>query len=221
MMDLMDAYSRMLEHFGPLGWWPADTETEMMIGGILTQNTTWASVEKAIGNLKRENLLTLEAILKSKDSRLKTAIRPAGYFNQKAKKLKIFSEYVLGNYGNVHEFLKSKDLREQLLGIWGIGKETADSIVLYAAHQPRFVVDAYTKRVFSRLGHIPENATYDEIQELFETRLKKDAELFKEYHAQIVELAKTYCKKKPVCGGCPLAGLCKNRLYSSQVKIRN
>ena len=169
---------------------------------ILTQNTAWPNVEKALLNLKKLNAINPIKILSLDEEKLKNAIKPAGYFNQKAKKLKIFSEFYISLKGKTPK-------REELLKVWGIGPETADSILLYAYPVPVFVVDAYTKRIFSRIGLIKENATYDEIQKYFYKNLKSDYKIFNEYHALIVEHAKRYCKNKKECKGCVLDDICR------------
>lgn len=194
----MQIYERLLAHFGKQDWWPCKTgkRFEIITGAILTQNTNWKNVEKALDNLSKEKLLSRNAIKKAPTSKLASAIRPSGYYKQKAKKLKAFASF-------------SGDItRENLLSIWGIGPETADSILLYAYNKPYFVVDAYTKRVFSRLRMLKGNEDYEEIRHYFESRLPKNVKIYKEFHALIVELAKNYCKKQPLCNNCPLAKNC-------------
>ncbi len=177
--DLMRIYQKLYAKFGPQHWWPGDSREEIIIGAILTQSTSWKNVEKAIINLKQNNLLNFNSILKTHNSKLAQLIRPAGYHNQKAKKLKAVAEFFLK--------LKNKSpTRSQLLEVHGIGPETADSMLLYAYNQPEFVVDTYTKRIFSQLNLIKPNAKYDEIKNFFELNLKNDAKLFNEYHALIV-----------------------------------
>lgn len=177
----------------------------------MTQNTSWTNVEKAIYNLNKAKFLSLENIHKAKQERLASLIRPSGYYNQKAKKLKAFADFLIKNYGgSLRNLFREKRLREILLNVHGIGPETADSIILYAAEKPIFVIDAYTRRIFSRIGF---NAkAYDDWQKLFMKSLRKDREMFNEYHALIVEHAKRHCKKKPVCKGCPLSLLCSYNL---------
>jgi len=210
--DLLDIYNLLLKHFGPQKWWPADTEFEVIVGAILTQNANWKNVEKAIGNLRGNNLLEPEGIHRVGEKRLKALIRPAGYYNSKARKLKEFTDFLFEKYKDLDEFLAlpQEQLREQLLSVWGIGPETADSIVLYAAGKPSFVVDAYTRRIFSRLGFVDEKTGYDELKEFFENNLPKDVALYQEFHALVVELAKDCCRTKPLCGECPLIGLCRD-----------
>jgi endonuclease III related protein len=200
-------YDVLYKRYGPQGWWPADTELECILGTILTQNTAWRNVEKTLGNLKRRDLISVEKLAWIPIEVLSELIRPSGYFNQKAIKIKSFIRFIMENYdGDLQKMLEedTQNLREKLLNIRGIGPETADSILLYAARKPAFVVDAYTYRILSRHGLIPERTTYGEIQEIFMDSLPKDAELFNEYHALLVRLGKEQCKKSPICEGCPL-----------------
>ena len=207
-MDLVHIYNKLYAHFGPRHWWPAKTPFEVMVGAILTQNTAWSNVEKAIGNLRKKRLLSPEKIGKVASGELRTLIRPSGFYNEKTKKLKTFVGFLNGFGKKGIEKLsryETKPLRKILLGLKGIGPETADSILLYAFGKSVFVVDAYTKRIFSRHGLVSKNATYDEIQKFFADNLSKSAKLFNEYHALIVETGKNYCrKKKPFCKICPL-----------------
>jgi endonuclease-3 related protein len=173
---------------------------EIIIGAILTQNTNWKNVEKAIFNLNKAKLVDINKIKKINKKKLASLIRPSGYYNQKAEKLKIVADF----------FSKNKNpTREQLLEVKGIGPETADSILLYALNKPFFVVDAYTKRIFSRIGLCNGKCSYDELQKLFHKNLPKKTKLFNQYHALLVELGKNFCKKKPLCKECPLNKLCK------------
>ncbi|MBL7069069.1 MAG: endonuclease III domain-containing protein [Candidatus Omnitrophica bacterium] len=193
-----------------MGWWPADTPFEVMVGAILTQNTAWTNVEKAIVNLKNRRVLKPASMARLEKKRLARLIRPAGYYNIKAKRLKNFLRFFLKEFnGSLKKFLSQPTdrLRERLLEVNGIGPETADSIILYAADRPVFVVDAYTKRVFSRHRIIGPRADYHNVQTLFMENLPRRARLFNEYHALIVKLAKVYCKKIPLCGSCPLKGI--------------
>jgi endonuclease-3 related protein len=205
--NLLAIYKKLHREYGPRDWWPADTPFEVIVGAILTQNTAWSNVEKAIKNLKAERLLCPRSMADVKASKLARLIRPAGYFNVKAKRLKNFSDTLSGRYGNSLKRLFSlptRKLREELLAINGIGPETADSILLYAAGRPVFVIDAYTKRIFSRHGIVGQDAAYGRMQRLFMEGLPRSARLFNEYHALIVELAKRHCRKSPLCEGCPL-----------------
>ncbi|HBI27821.1 MAG TPA: endonuclease [Peptococcaceae bacterium] len=213
--QLMDIYNKLYEHFGSRHWWPADTPFEMIIGAILTQNGAWRSVTVAIENLKQEGVLSLEGILSCDRSELAALVRPARYHNQKAKKLQVFCSVIAEEFGgNLDAFLAQEmgTLREQLLEIYGIGPETADCIILYAAQKPIFVVDAYTRRIFSRLGIFPEKIKYQEMQHFFMSHLPSDVELYNEYHAQIDALGNQTClKTKPRCGECPVMGACSAR----------
>ena len=201
-------YRKLYAHFGPQHWWPGDSALEVMVGAILTQNTNWGNVEKAIGNLKGRRLLSAKKLYQISQRRLASLIRPAGYYNIKAKRLKEFLRFLFKNYqGNIKRMSRQdpQQIREQLLSVNGIGPETADSILLYALNKPVFVVDAYTRRILSRHQLIPEDASYDEIQNLFRKHLKKDVKLFNEYHALLVRLGKGLClKKKGRCSLCPL-----------------
>ncbi len=206
---LMDAYSRMFDYFGPRHWWPGDSPLEVIIGAILTQNTAWANVEKAIKNIKSARALSIEKLYEIPDETLSEWIRPSGYFNIKTKRLKAMIRFIRDTYhGNLGEMAKTPlpILREQLLGVYGVGNETADSILLYALEKPIFVVDAYTHRIFSRHQVIDAKATYEEIQRLFMKNLPEDSQLYNEYHALIVETGKTFCRRKPRCDQCPLSG---------------
>lgn len=200
-------YQRLYDSFGPRGWWPGDTPFEVIVGAILTQNTSWENVEKAITRLKKDKLLDPERLYSVEESILAEAIRPSGYYNIKARRLKKFMGFLFGEYGGDLSLMFSEDmeiLRDKLLGINGIGKETADSILLYAGCKPIFVVDAYTRRVFSRHNFVSVNTSYNEIQELFMKNLPKDVQLYNEYHALIVHLGKNFCKKKRNCNHCPM-----------------
>lgn len=214
-------YNILHKTYGPQRWWPADTALEMMAGAILTQNTAWANAEKAIGRLKQKKLLSYAALLKAKPSVIRECIRPAGYFNVKAQRLKNLVAFLEAECGGRLDRLfriPVRELREKLLSVNGVGPETADSILLYAAGKPFFVVDAYTKRIFVRLGLLKPSAGYDEIQDFFMRRLAADARIFNEYHALIVEHAKSHCANKPRCGGCPLKAMCAHgrRLFCKE-----
>lgn len=205
----MEMFNLMLERLGPQHWWPGDGPFEMMVGALLTQNTSWTNVEKAINNLKGMNLLTVESIHELSKEKLAEIIRPAGYFNIKATRLKNLVDMLMERYEGdiVRLFDEGTDVqRERLLSVKGIGPETADSIILYAAHKPVFVIDAYTYRVLNRHNMADDQATYDELQELFMSNLEPDHELFNEFHALIVKTAKLYCRKNPQCDECPLNG---------------
>ncbi|HDI72925.1 MAG TPA: endonuclease III domain-containing protein [Candidatus Altiarchaeales archaeon] len=210
--NLLEIYNILFKKFGEQHWWPAETEFEVIVGAILTQAAAWKNVELAIENLRVENLLNPEGIYKTKESKLKKLIRPAGYFNAKARKLKEFVNFLFENYdGNLKLMLNQphEKLRGELLSIWGIGPETADSIVLYAANKPSFVVDAYTKRIFSRIGLVDDDINYEDLKKFFEENLPRDVRLYNEFHALLVRLGKEYCKTKPLCDECPVKEVCE------------
>lgn len=203
-------FSRLYSAFGAQHWWPADSAFEVMVGAILTQNTNWSNVEKAIAALKEKKLLNPRKLYQLKPKKLAGLIRSAGYYNVKALRLKSFLKFFLDSYAAKIKSMAARDLvclRKQLLAVNGIGPETADSILLYALNKPVFVVDAYTKRIFLRHGLIKEGAGYSQVQDIFMRNLKKDTKLFNEYHALLVKLAKEYCRKQnPKCAICPLHG---------------
>lgn len=205
------AYKLLYDHFGPQDWWPGDSPLEIMVGAVLTQNTNWSNVEKAIQNLKSEDLLNYQSLSHLTVDELAQLIRPAGYYNLKARRLKNLLEMVASIYEGELELLLADELgavRENLLAVKGVGPETADSILLYACGHPVFVVDMYTHRVFSRHNMVEEETDYRTIQDLFVDHLPQDIHLYNEYHALIVRVASTFCKKtKPLCGDCPLQGL--------------
>ncbi len=206
--QIMAMYRALFRAYGPQHWWPGDTPFEVIVGAILTQNTAWTNVEKAIKNLKRERLLSPVRLRKVFPRRLALLIRPSGTFNIKADRLAHLMDFLAARYGgSLARMLRDDpgELRKGLLLVNGIGKETADSIILYAAEKPVFVVDAYTKRIFSRHGLVSEKAGYDDVQQLFMRSLPGDPGLFNEYHALLVMVGKTHCKKSaPRCPGCPL-----------------
>lgn len=213
---LMMIFDNLLRHFGPRHWWPAETTFEVIIGCILTQNVTWKNVEQAIDNLKSDNLINIDRLLKIEDDRLASLIKTTRYYNQKALNLKNFCRVIKYNFDNELENLfrlERSDLRKYLLSLKGIGKETADCIILYAANKPIFVVDAYTKRIFSRMGYFDSNTDYDEVQKFFSSNLVEDIYVFNEFHALIDALGHNICKaKNPLCNECPLNTNCK-KLY--------
>ena len=203
----MAMYRALLGRFGHRNWWPASTRFEVCVGAVLTQNTAWKNVVKAIDNLKAAAALDAHAIHRLPLDELAGLIRPAGYFNVKARRLRNFVDHLVQRHGGdlTSLFASPVDaLREELLSINGVGKETADSIVLYAAEKPIFVVDAYTRRVLNRHGIIEEKTDYDTIQRLFHANLPADLELFNDFHAQFVAVGHHFCRRKPHCQGCPL-----------------
>ncbi|GFO68762.1 endonuclease III [Geomonas limicola] len=207
---LMEVFELLFTRYGALNWWPAETPFEVCVGAILTQNTNWLNVEKAIHNLRREGLLSPEAIWDLDIERLAELIRPSGFFNVKSVRLKEFVQWVLEGHGSLDAVFAGDwlELRERLLAVRGIGRETCDSILLYAGEKPSFVVDAYTKRLFSRLGLVRETDGYEEVRAVFMESLPSDVYLYNEYHALIVEHCKQHCRKKPLCDGCPLRIIC-------------
>jgi endonuclease-3 related protein len=210
---LMGIYHTLLEHFGPRGWWPADFPLEVIIGAVLTQAVAWKNVTRAIDNLKRANLMDLNIIIDIDEEDLAQHIKPALYHRQKAKKLKALMTFIATEYNGDLDLMFAESLpilRKKLLGIWGIGPETADSILLYAGDKTVFVVDTYTKRIFNRLGMVAENISYQEMQEYLQKNIPSDLYIYNEYHALLVGLGANYCKKsRPHCSKCPLLNLCK------------
>ena len=211
MNKVYEIYEILLKHFGPQAWWPGETPFEVMVGAVLTQNTNWTNVSRAIDNLKKENLLLFGKMHELPVELLAEKIRPAGYFNLKAGRLKNLLNFIGGEYNGSLEDMFKEDavsLREKILTVKGIGPETADSILLYAGNMPVFVVDTYTHRIFCRHAIIAEEDGYYEIQDYFMLSLPEEIELFNEYHALIVRLGKEFCKKsKPLCKKCPLGKL--------------
>jgi endonuclease-3 related protein len=209
---LLDIYDRFWRHFGPQHWWPGDTSLEIIVGAILTQSTNWANVAKAIVNLKQAHALTLPALSAMPDDALASLIRPSGYYHAKTRKLRAFVDLVRHEYEGDLDRLLALDthfLRAVLLATHGIGPETADSIILYAANKPVFVIDAYTRRIMSRLGLCPAQGRYQELQDLFMSNLDREETLFNEYHALFVHLGKTTCTKRdPRCASCPVGDIC-------------
>jgi len=216
MVNLHHIYLKLLEHYGSRNWWPAETPFEVVVGAILTQNTNWNNVEKAIANLRQANALKLKSILELELLTLEQLIRPSGFFHQKAERLQLFCRYLQEYHQGSLEHLFDQELitvRDELLQLKGIGPETADSILLYAGQRPSFVVDAYTQRLFGRLGLLSGKEKYTEIRDLFISCLPQDTQLYNEYHALIVIHCKDFCRKKPLCNNCPVADIC---LYTQQ-----
>lgn len=211
MIELREIYQKLFRSLGPQHWWPGETPFEIAVGAILTQNTNWGNVEKAIGSLKKYRALSARVIHETSVKKLAGLIRPAGYFNVKALRLKSFIGFLMDAYQGSMKKMEDEDmnsLREKLLRINGIGPETADSILLYALEKPVFVIDAYTKRALWRHGIMEYNKSYKEFQDLFHSQLQRDVKLFNEYHALFVRVGQTYCKRKePLCDKCPLTGM--------------
>jgi endonuclease-3 related protein len=208
---LMRYFTAMSQALGPMQWWPAKTPFEVIVGAILTQNTAWTNVERAIANLRSAQMLTPSTIGAARLSKLALLVRPSGYFRQKAKKLKAFVRFLQGEYGGSLKLMfntSTETLRDKLLSVHGIGPETADSILLYAGNHPVFVVDAYTHRIFGRHGITDGKPQYESVRSLIEAALPHDSQLFNEFHALIVNTGKNWCRKKePRCAECPLCSL--------------
>ncbi|MBN1621572.1 MAG: endonuclease III domain-containing protein [Endomicrobiales bacterium] len=227
-----EIYKKLYNFFGPQGWWPTTNrgslkpgyfplfykdrtgkeKFEICAGAILTQNTSWKNVEKAIVNLNKAKALDVKVINRIAVNKLATLIKPSGYYNQKAKRLKSFVRYFVSGYnGRIGKFLEkdTNEARRELLSLSGIGPETADSILLYAGNKPVFVVDAYTRRIGRRLGWFGSEG-YDSVQIFFQSHLPKSIKIYNEYHALLVALGKDFCRKKPICRNCPLKQACKS-----------
>jgi|UniRef100_A0A7V3V013 endonuclease-3 related protein len=211
--ELGNIYQRLYQTFGPQHWWPARTRLEVIIGAVLTQNTAWQNVEKAIANLKKSGLLNLNRLCSLPPHQLAALIRPAGYYNLKSRRLLALLHWLKKNGGiSKISTLPTAQLRENLLNCYGIGPETADSILLYALDRPVFVVDAYTRRILSRYGLITGDESYEQLRLLIENSLapflsdkqEPAVRVYNEFHALLVKLAKTHCRSKPSCSGCPL-----------------
>jgi endonuclease III related protein len=216
---LIKIYRTLYQTYGPRHWWPGETSFEVMVGAILTQNTSWRNVEKAIQKLKGKGVLNPEGIHHLKRSELARLIKSSGYYRIKTDRLKSFIDFLFEEYdGNIKKMGREGlgELREKLLGVKGIGPETADSILLYGLKKPIFVVDAYTRRILSRHGIISEKASYEEVQKLFMDYLPRDEKLFNEYHALFVYLGKTVCKKIPRCELCPLRDKIGNKKWEME-----
>lgn len=220
--ELQLLYRKLLDHFGPLHWWPANSPFEVVVGAILTQNTAWTNVEQAITNLNTAGALSPHILAEIPIDQLEELIRPSGFFRQKATRLQHFSRHLATDWqNNLNDFCSGplEEARERLLARPGIGPETADSILLYAVYRPSFVVDAYTRRIFERVGVLQGGEKYDEVRHIFMQNLPEDVALYNEYHAQIVQLAKTYCRKrKPLCNECPLCEHCRFATQTSPSK---
>jgi endonuclease-3 related protein len=208
---LKAVYGRLRAAFGHAGWWPGDSPFEVCVGAILVQNTAWANVERTLDALKKRRLLSFRALDRLSERHLAPLLRSSGTFRVKARRLRAFLDFLSSEYDGRVEAMRAEqpaELRRKLLAVPGVGPETADSIVLYAAGHPSFVVDAYTRRVFTRLGLLRGGESYADVQRLFEEHLPRDAALYNDYHAQIVRLGKGSCRTRPRCPECPLADLC-------------
>jgi endonuclease-3 related protein len=207
---LIKIYRTLYQTYGPRDWWPAETSFEVMVGAILTQNTSWRNVEKAIQKLKGKGVLNPEGIHDLKKTQLASLIKSSGYYRIKTDRVKAFVNFLFEEFdGDLKRMGRERlgELREKLLGVKGIGPETADSILLYGLKKSIFVIDAYTKRILSRHKMISENTAYEEVQKLFMEHLPLDEKLFNEYHALLVHLGKTVCKKIPRCDICPIKSI--------------
>lgn len=207
---LTEIYQLLYDAFGPQHWWPGQTQFEIIVGAVLTQNTNWTNVEKAIANLKSADCLSPQKIHSLDHTQLAELIRPAGYFNVKAKRLKNLIDWLFEKYDGELANLQNiptDTLRAELLAVNGVGQETADSILLYALSRAIFVVDAYTARLAVRHGLLDAEADYEQLQQLFQSNLPADVQLFNEYHALLVRLGKEFCRPTPRCMVCPLTGL--------------
>jgi endonuclease-3 related protein len=212
---LLAVYLRLHAAHGPQHWWPGDSAFEIMVGAVLTQNTAWTNVEKAIANLKAAKALSPEVIAAAPHRRLAAWLKPSGYFNIKAQRLHAFCVWLIHKGGAKRiASLSTEVLRAELLQVHGIGPETADDILLYAFNRPVFVIDAYTRRLFQRLELIQGDEDYEALRVLFEKSLSADTPMFNEYHALIVAHAKTFCRKRPLCAACKLRPLCPSRVAS-------
>lgn len=208
--ELLDIYDSLLKEFGHRNWWPADGPFEVIIGAILTQNVSWKNAKKAIDNLKEAKKLDPLALYNSEPKDIAPLIKSSRFYNMKAEKINSFMDFYFREYGGSLEKMSAEDpalLRKKLLAVKGLGEETADAIMLYACNMPIFVVDAYTKRIFSRYGTFDEEPSYREVQEYFMANLPRDTALFNDYHAQIDHLGHSVCKTVPLCDSCPIASL--------------
>lgn len=213
-MKVLDLYYSLLSYYGRQHWWPAKTEFEVIVGAIFVQQTSWRSVERAISNLEKNGLLDPLSLASASQDDVESLIKNLNFYKQKAKRIIEISKYIVKKYGGRLDKLFSKplsELRDELLSLEGIGEETADIILLYAANKLSFPVDAYTRRLIKRLGLIekPDKLRYSDLKNFFEKRLLKDLEVYKEFHALIDVHCKTFCRRKPLCNNCPLKGDCK------------
>ncbi len=213
MSDIKEIYRILFEKFGTQNWWPGETKFEIVVGAVLTQNTSWKNVERSIEELKNKDLLDFEKILGMDEKDVSEKIRSSGFYKQKASRLKILVLKIKENYGTFEEFIKKAD-RNFLLSIKGIGMETADSILLYAMDRPYFVVDSYTFRIFKRIGIIDneKKKNYEKVREMVESAFDKNVKDLQEFHALIVKLGKEYCRKIPICDKCPLREKCEKNI---------
>lgn len=204
-------YKKMKSRFGFRDWWAGETKFEIFIGAILVQQTSWRNVKLSLNAIKKAKAMDINLIASMNIRKVEKLVRQSGFYRQKAKRIKQISKTIIKNYGSLEDLfsMDKKELRNVLLSMDGIGKETADCIVLYAADKPAFVIDAYTKRIMSRVDYnINQNISYDDLQKYFEHNIQNNLELYKDFHAQFVELGKNYCKPTPKCYSCPLRNIC-------------
>ena len=210
-LPISGLYDRLLEYYGPQHWWPADSPFEVMVGAVLVQSTAWRNVEYAIDNLKTAGSMSPAAIRDMSHEALEQLVRPSGFYRVKARRLRSLCEYLGESFADSIEAMNGRptgELRSELLAVYGIGEETADDILLYALNRPIFVIDAFTRRIFQRLGLCQQDSRYSDVQQMFHDRLPRDATLFNEYHALIVRHGNTTCRKTPDCANCPLLSAC-------------
>lgn len=208
---LLEIYYCLLNKYGHRDWWPSESDFETIIGAILTQNVSWKNAKLAINNLKNSDYLDLYKLQEMEEKEIADLIKSSRFYNQKAKKIKVIVNFIIQNYnGNIESMSKENIhiLRIKLLNLWGFGEETVDSIILYACNLPIFVIDSYTKRIFSRLGYVNYNISYSQMQDFFMKNLPEDVYLYNDFHAQIVHLGNICCKKQPLCKECPLEKVC-------------
>lgn len=208
---LLEIYYCLLNKYGHRDWWPSESDFETIIGAILTQNVSWKNAKLAINNLKNSDYLDLYKLQEIEEKEIADLIKSSRFYNQKAKKIKVIVNFIIQNYnGNIESMSKENIhiLRIKLLNLWGFGEETVDSIILYACNLPIFVIDSYTKRIFSRLGYVNYNISYSQMQDFFMKNLPEDVYLYNDFHAQIVHLGNICCKKQPLCKECPLEKVC-------------
>ncbi|MHA1596306.1 MAG: endonuclease III domain-containing protein [Candidatus Asgardarchaeia archaeon] len=217
VLDSYGIFKKLYDSFGPQKWWPGDSKLEMVLGAILTQRTSWKNVEKAINRLKERGLIDLKKLHAIDLEELSHLIRPSGFYREKARRIKSLVSYIMREYGRLEDFLGKdlKELRNELISIKGIGDETADSIILYAAEKPTIVIDGYCLRFYERFYGKRQNRK--SLRERLKMELPEDLDAYKEFHALIVKLCKEYCKKKPVCERCPLVRYCN---YPSPSKLQ-
>lgn len=216
---LLEIYYCLLNKYGHRDWWPSESDFETIIGAILTQNVSWRNAKLAINNLKNSDYLDLHKLQEIEEKEIADLIKSSRFYNQKAKKIKVIVNFIIQNYnGNIQSMSKEniQILRIKLLNLWGFGEETVDSIILYACNLPIFVIDSYTKRIFSRLGYVNYNISYSQMQDFFMKNLPEDVYLYNDFHAQIVHLGNICCKKQPLCEECPLEKVCNYSVEYSE-----